>query len=99
MLWMGMLTLHAGYETSATALALYALRRVPRRAIALLRMTILLDVAPTLPSGCHSAGLIWIRRGPGADTFRRRGSRVCRLYSNQRFLPATRLAWCYSSRL
>jgi hypothetical protein len=54
--------------------------------------------AATLLSGCHSAGLVWIRRGPDADTFRRRGNRVCRFCSNQRFLPATRSAWCYSSR-
>src|SRR5207302_4534571 len=55
MLCMGMLTPHAGYETSATAWALSAHHRVPRRAIALLRMTI------RLSRKLHSDGLLCVR--------------------------------------
>ncbi len=39
MLWMGKPKVHAACGISATALPLYAFRKVPRRAIALLRMT------------------------------------------------------------
>src|SRR5260370_38513868 len=41
MLYMGMLTAACSVYAPATASPLYALRRVPRRAIALLRMTML----------------------------------------------------------
>ena len=40
MKWTGILTLHAALTISAAALLLYALRTVPRRADALLRMTL-----------------------------------------------------------
>src|SRR5271166_2075930 len=49
--------------------------------------------------GYPPANLVSIRRGPGGDTFRRRGSRVCTSCSSRCFRSAGRLTRCHSLRL